>query len=222
MVRLSLFVLLSALALPVLAGDTFQLTDSAQSKIYKPKGLPPFDSIAKQGSSFKITFAAPGVDPATFTADTQVTITLTESSLSPDTLTFKFSDDPKYIAGAKSVTFKKSALPPGVPNLPQVQKLATLQQCQIKFGKDSISITYSSKYLPFRAQSYINYGFLPNLVRYPEGPQTTTRTAGASITIGTVTKQFTGMTYEVNYTNKKAKEAGLWTGSAKGAIKFEQ
>lgn len=210
--------MLLAISAAAFAGESVSLSDFAQSKIYKPKGLPPFDSIAKQGKSFKFTLSVPGVDPATFTPATELKIVLTESSLSPDTLTVKFSDDPKYVAGSKSVTIKKTALPPGVPAI--AAKLAVLEQYSIKFGKDTISITYTSKYLPFRAQSYINYGFLPNLVRFPEGDGSTTKPASISVTLGTVTKTFGGLTYEVSYKNKKAKEEGLWTGSAKGSINF--
>ena len=220
--RFGFLVLLAVVALPILAGETFQLTDSAQSKIYKPKGQAEFDSIAKQGKSFKITLSAPGVDPAQFTSATVVTIVLTESSLSPDTLTFKFSDDPKYVNGAKSVTYKRTALPPGVPGIAATLDQAVLEQYQLKFGKDTISISYTSKYLPFRAQSYINYGFLPNLVRYPEGDGSATKAASASVTVGNIVRQFNGMSYEVSYKNKKAKDGVLWTGSAKGSIKFEQ
>lgn len=200
------------------AGDSISLSDFAQSKINKPKGLVPFDAVSKQGKSFKFTLSVPGVDPATFTAATELKIVLTEDSLSPDTLTVKFSDDPKYVAGAKSVTIKKTALPPGVPAI--AAKIAVLEQYSIKFGKDTISITYASKYLPFRAQSYINYGFL-NVVRYPEGDGTASKPASISVTLGSVVKTFGGLTYEVNYKNKKAKEAGLWIGSAKGSITFQ-
>ncbi len=213
---LAVCLLLSAAAF---AGESVSLTDFAQSKIYKPKGLPPFDSIAKQGKSFKFTLSVPGIDPATFTPATELKIVLTESSLSPDTLTVKFSDDPKYVAGAKSVTIKKTALPPGVPAA--AAKLAVLEQYSIKFGTDTISITYTSKYLPFRAQSYINYGFLPNLVRFPEGDGSTTKPASITVTVGTVTKTFNGLTYEVSYKNKKDKGGVLWTGSAKGSINFK-
>jgi len=210
--------MLLAISSAVFAGESVSLSDFAQSKIYKPKGLPPFDSIAKQGKSFKFALNVPGIDPATFTPATELKIVLTESSLSPDTLTVKFSDDPKYVAGSKSVTIKKTALPPGAPAIGA--KFAVLEQYTIKFGTDTISITYSSKYLPFRAQSYINYGFL-NVVRYPEGDGSTTKPASITVSVGTVTKTFGGLTYEVSYKNKKAKDGGLWTGSAKGSINFK-
>jgi hypothetical protein len=198
------------------ASDSLDFKEAAKSKILKPKGQPPLDAISSQGKSFKIVMDAPDVDPANFDENTTVTFSFTDSGT--DTVSFAFGDDGKYVAGAKSVNYKLIKLPPGVGNIPGVaQKLATLEQCSVKFGKGTITLSYASKYFPLYSQMFINYGFL-GIVRYPEGKFEQTKSVTVKATVGTITTTFSNVPYTVKYSNKKQKNSDLWVGSASGSM----
>jgi hypothetical protein len=221
MIRLaSLFAVMFSVS--VFAADSLKLADSASTKIKKtPKGSPiPAIEQPTYKSSYNVVIPAPGLDPATFTASTTVGVTIADGSGSSSdyTLTgeggkvYTFGDDPKYTPGAKSVKITQLSQP-GI-NVKQ----NVFRTIQVKFGKDAITISVKESYLSIFAQMYLNYGTL-GVVQYPEGKGTASRTMTMTATVGTLTKTYSGVNYDVSYSNKKVDVSGTtyWTGNAKGS-----
>lgn len=204
-----------------LAADGLKLADSASTKIKKtPKGSPiPAIEQPTYKSSYNVVIPAPGLDPSTFTAATTLGVTITDGSGSSDyTLTgeggkiYTFGDDPKYTPGAKGVKITQLSQP-GI-NVKQ----NIFRTIQVKFGKGAITISVKESYLSIYAQMYLNYGTL-GVVQYPEGKGTASRSFTMTATVGSLTKSYTGVTYDVSYSNKKVDVSGTtyWTGNAKGS-----
>ncbi len=148
------------------AADTLKIKDSSATVVKKaPKGSPiaAFETASKFSSSATINFAAPGVTGVQFSAQSVVKISIQDISTSSDSteVEFKFGDDPKYKAGGASVKYVKKFAPVPIPG-----HFNDLYTVTVKIAKDKISLVYTSKLGPVFAQSYINYGSIPNGVKF--------------------------------------------------------
>jgi len=226
MVRLSrVLSLLFFVSLSTFAADGLKLADSASTKIKKtPKGspIPAIEQPTYKGS-YNITIPAPGLDPATFNASTQISVSISDGTSSDDysllgegSKIYTLGDDPKYTPGAKGAKITQLSQP-GI-NVKQ----NVFRTIQVKFGKDAITISVKESYLSIYAQMYLNYGTL-GVVQYPEGKATATRSFTMTAKVGTLSKTYSGVTYNVSYSNKKVDVSGTtyWTGAAKGSASAE-
>lgn len=215
------FVFAGFLAVTASAADSISLKDSATTKVMKtPKGspIPAVEAANKYASSGTFIIDAPGVQASQFTKASLVKITIQEGGSGSADLNLEFTlgDDPKYVDGAASAKFLKPvsvALPPGGRN--------TLYTCQVKIGKDAITIVYSSALLPIYAQQFINFGSIPGGVKFPEGKSSNSKAISINVMVGSITKSFPSVTYNETSNNKKAPKTDpqLWAGTAAGTIK---
>jgi hypothetical protein len=199
------------------AAITVSFTDSASSKILKTPIGTSLETLAKAKSKHVILI--PGVfDPKTFTGDSAVAYHVGEPSGSGDDyyLNFKFSDDPKYTAGAASVKVSFTTL--GTIPSPTGKVLGT---ATVKFGKDSIIITINDTVRPVYAQTFLNFSFKPR--NNPEGKGTGTTSARATIAVGTISASAETVSYTAAYTNKSKLVNGvkLFSGSSKGGARSQ-
>ena len=215
---LSLLLAAVLLATSALAGDALKIAETAKTTVKKnPAGVVPLLGPAIEAlqgkSTIQITIPAPGVTGAAFTGDTSIKVVVSEVSGSGSDyfMDIKFSKDPKYVAGASSVKINES-------NIGDVQGRVVLRATTVKIGKDQIVISIKNNVNSIYSQMYLNIGTF-NIVKYPEGASTATRTFKTVATVGTFTKTFTPVTMDLSFTNKKqvVGDRTYWQGSAKGS-----
>ncbi|HYG77217.1 MAG TPA: hypothetical protein VEK08_19590 [Planctomycetota bacterium] len=208
----------ATLSFAVCAGDALKITDSAKTSVKKtpvasPLG-PAIEALAGK-STIQIVIPAPGVDAATFNASTQIKVVISESGSSDYFLDLTFGKDPKYTPGAKSVKIDQKDIA-GVPGR------VTLRLTQVKIGKDEIVISIKNNVNSLYTQTFLNYGTF-NIVKYPEGSGTGSKTFTVEASVGTFAKTFTSVKEDITYTNKKKIISGstYWTGNAKGTASVQ-
>jgi hypothetical protein len=191
---------------------TLKFQDSAQSKVRKTPLGTFLETAEKYSSKHTVILNVPGASPANFNGDTELTFKLEDAASSGTDydLTIKFSEDPKYVAGAKSVKIVKNAIGGVVGK-------AVLGIIQVKFGKDIIAITIDDKVRPAYAQEYLNFS-IKGANNYPPGPGTFSRTVKGTVTLGTLSATIDNVTYTNKFNNKSKDYNGqtLWAGTAKG------
>ncbi len=193
---------------------TVSFSDSASSKILKTPIGSSLETLAKANSKHVIVINGT-YDPKSFTGDTTVSYLVEETSGSDDyNLTFKFSADPKYVAGASSVKVGFTTLG-SIPS-PTGRVLGT---ASVKIGKTSIVITINDTVRPVFAQQFLNFSFKPK--KNPEGKGTGTKTARSTIAVGTLSAGVETIAYTASYTNKGklVDNVTLFSGSSKGSAK---
>ena len=191
---------------------TLKFQDSAQSKVRKTPLGTFLETAEKFSSKHTIILNVPGASPANFTGDTELKFTLEDAASSGTDydLTVKFSEDPKYVAGGKSVKIVKNSIGGVVGK-------AVLGIIQVKFGKDIIAITIDDKVRCAYAQDYLNFS-VRGANNFPAGPGTASRTVKGTVTLGTLSATIDGVTYNNKFNNKSKDYNGvtLWAGTAKG------